>query len=59
MSSALAKKASSDPGSASRGGDLGAFAREEMVKPFSDAVAALRPAGPNQGGKLLSIGAPA
>jgi len=40
---ALAKKYSSDPGSAQRGGDLGAFHREEMVKPFSDAVAALRP----------------
>lgn len=39
----LAKKHSSDPGSASKGGDLGAFQRAEMVKPFSDAVAALRP----------------
>lgn len=39
----VAKKQSSDPGSAARGGDLGAFARDEMVKPFSDAVAALRP----------------
>src|SRR5437773_10927029 len=40
---AMAKKYSSDPGSAQRGGDLGAFRREDMVKPFSDAVAALRP----------------
>ena len=39
----LAKKYSGDPGSAPRGGDLGAFRREEMVKPFGDAVAALRP----------------
>lgn len=39
----MARRHSSDPGSASRGGDLGAFPREEMVKPFSDAVAALRP----------------
>lgn len=39
----MAKRHSSDPGSATRGGDLGAFGREEMVKPFSDAVAALRP----------------
>lgn len=39
----MAKKYSSDPGSAQRGGSLGAFKREEMVKPFSDAVAALKP----------------
>lgn len=39
----LAKRYSSDPGSAQRGGDLGAFRREEMVKPFADAVASLRP----------------
>lgn len=39
----LAKKHSGDPGSAPRGGDLGAFRREEMVKPFGDAVAALPP----------------
>jgi len=39
----MAKKYSGDPGSAQRGGSLGAFRREEMVKPFSDAVAALRP----------------
>jgi hypothetical protein len=41
--SAMAKRYSGDPGSAQRGGDLGVFRREEMVKPFSDAVAALRP----------------
>lgn len=40
---AMAKKYSGDPGSAQRGGDLGAFHREDMVKPFSDAVAALHP----------------
>jgi hypothetical protein len=40
---AMAKQYSADPGSAQRGGDLGAFKREEMVKPFSDAVAALKP----------------
>lgn len=39
----MAKKYSNDPGSAQRGGSLGAFRREEMVKPFSDAVAALKP----------------
>jgi len=39
----MAKRHSADPGSATRGGDLGAFGRDEMVKPFSDAVAALRP----------------
>lgn len=39
----LARRHSADPGSANRGGDLGAFNREEMVKPFSDAVASLRP----------------
>src|SRR5437867_4644713 len=39
----MAKKYSADPGSATRGGDLGAFRREDMVKPFSEAVAALRP----------------
>jgi len=39
----MAKKNSGDPGSAARGGDLGSFPRERMVKPFGDAVAALRP----------------
>jgi len=39
----MAKRYSTDPGSAQRGGDLGAFPRADMVKPFADAVAALRP----------------
>jgi parvulin-like peptidyl-prolyl isomerase len=38
----LAKKNSQDP-SAARGGDLGIFPRGAMVKPFGDAVAALKP----------------
>jgi hypothetical protein len=38
----MAKRYSAD-GSAQRGGNLGAFRREDMVKPFSDAVAALKP----------------
>ena len=38
----LAKKYSQD-NTAARGGDLGVFARGGMVKPFGDAVAALKP----------------
>ncbi|MBI4596477.1 MAG: SurA N-terminal domain-containing protein [Candidatus Tectomicrobia bacterium] len=34
----LAKKYSQDPGSAPKGGELGYFSRETMVKPFSDAA---------------------
>jgi peptidyl-prolyl cis-trans isomerase D len=39
----LAKQHSQDPGSAARGGDLGTFAREAMVKPFADAVFSMKP----------------
>lgn len=37
----LAKKHSSDPGSASKGGDLGWFSPQQMVGPFSEAVVKL------------------
>ena len=39
----MVRRHSTEPGAGERGGDLGAFGREDMVKPFSDAVAALRP----------------
>jgi peptidyl-prolyl cis-trans isomerase D len=39
----LAKANSQDPGSATQGGDLGAFARGAMVKPFEDAVFEAKP----------------
>lgn len=38
----LAKKDSQDPGSAPQGGDLGFFTRDTMVKPFADAVFAMK-----------------
>ena len=39
----LARQHSQDPGSGAKGGDLGVFARDMMVKPFSDAVWAMKP----------------
>jgi peptidyl-prolyl cis-trans isomerase D len=38
----LAKQFSQDPGSAPQGGDLGSFGRGNMVKPFDDAVFAMK-----------------
>jgi peptidyl-prolyl cis-trans isomerase D len=40
---ALAKAHSDDPGSAAQGGDLDWFGRGAMVKPFEDAVFAMKP----------------
>lgn len=39
---ALAKEKSVDPGSAPRGGDLGFFTRDRMVKPFAEAAFSLK-----------------
>lgn len=39
----LAKKNSQDPGSSTAGGDLGYIGRGAMVKPFEDAVFAMKP----------------
>jgi peptidyl-prolyl cis-trans isomerase D len=44
----LARQHSQDPGSGAKGGDLGAFSRDMMVKPFADAVWAMK-AGEIQG----------
>jgi parvulin-like peptidyl-prolyl isomerase len=40
---ALAKEFSQDPGSAAQGGDLGFFAANQMVPPFSDVAFKLKP----------------
>lgn len=39
----VAKRESQDPGSAAEGGSLGSFGRGMMVKPFEDAVFAMKP----------------
>jgi peptidyl-prolyl cis-trans isomerase C len=41
----LARTRSQDPGSASKGGDLGFFARGRMIKPFEDVVFAMNNKG--------------
>jgi Parvulin-like peptidyl-prolyl isomerase len=46
---ALARKDSQDPGSAEKGGDLGYFTADAMVKPFADAVLACRKSAKSSG----------
>ncbi len=41
--SKLAAKYSDDPSNRDQGGDLGSFARGQMIKPFEDAVFAMKP----------------
>ncbi len=41
--SEVAREVSEDPGSASRGGELGCFAKGMMVKPFEDAAFSMKP----------------
>lgn len=40
----VARESSEDPGSKAKGGDLGYFAKEEMVEPFSNAAFSQKPA---------------
>ncbi|MDD2846595.1 MAG: peptidylprolyl isomerase [Rhodoferax sp.] len=52
----LAKAHSADPGSAAKGGDLGLFPKSRMVKPFEEAVDALKNPGDLSGVVESSFG---